>query len=486
MKEHIERVLETLKNKSEFLQLELQEKVEQIDEISLKTMKSAKEKLADKAVEYHYDDNKHYARAYASRALNMGNKIRKKEMSMKKEEVEQIDEISKKTLGNYVAKAVVDVHNDARWAGETDDKDAKNRAFKRLLGVKSAASRLSQQVVPGGRINNFRRNNEEVEQIDEVDMGQAEKGMRTSTTHTGGYHVIHSKSGKVVSKHKSQFDAMRALNRHGDDDHELKAVHESADKERPYVVVHAKKGLHKTTAKTSYEAAQKAASHWKLKSTAGIDAHPADSDRFMHEEVELDEARNSYALYDDHPKYQAAHNEIHAAVTNAHKDPKAIVKAMRKHKQVGATDTDARETIHAKIKRLHGAKVANATKVLDEEVELEEGNKENKQKLRTVDRTVGKNWNSLDLHKTLAPTSPLRMGRAVRRFAKSDTYKALAKGDKVDEAVQDATTPTQAQATVGGRMKSLAQSIKSKKKGKDSFDANPEFVSQVQPNASNY
>jgi hypothetical protein len=152
-------------------------------------------------------------------------------------------------------------------------------------------------------------------------------------------------------------------------------------------------------------------------------------------------------------------------------------------------------------------------KLTNEDVELDEGNKDNKQKLRTVDRTVGKNWNSLDLHKTLAPTSPLRMGRAVRRFAKSDTYKALAKGDKVDEAcwsgykkvgmkkkgdkmvpdcvpaneaVQDATTPTQAQATVGGRMKSLAQSIKSKKKGKDSFDANPEFVSQVQPNASNY
>jgi hypothetical protein len=78
------------------------------------------------------------------------------------ESFEQIDEISKKTLGNYVAKAVVDVHNDARWAGETDDKDAKNKAFKRLLGVKSAASRLSQQVVPGGRINHFRRNNEEV------------------------------------------------------------------------------------------------------------------------------------------------------------------------------------------------------------------------------------------------------------------------------------------------------------------------------------
>jgi len=44
-------------------------------------------------------------------------------------------------------------------------------------------------------------------------------------------------------------------------------------KERPYIVVHAKKGKHETHAKSSYEAAKNAAEHWGLKSTAGIDAH---------------------------------------------------------------------------------------------------------------------------------------------------------------------------------------------------------------------
>jgi len=87
------------------------------------------------------------------------------------------------------------------------------------------------------------------------------------------------------------------------------------------------------------------------------------------EEVDLDEARNTYALYDDHPKFKDAHSEIHSAVTNAHKDPKAVVKAMRKHKQVGATDSQSREYIYNRVKRLHGAKVANSTKALDEEVE---------------------------------------------------------------------------------------------------------------------
>ena len=43
--------------------------------------------------------------------------------------------------------------------------------------------------------------------------------------------------------------------------------------EKHYMCVHAKKGTHKCTAKSSYEAAKKAAELWGMKSTAGIDAH---------------------------------------------------------------------------------------------------------------------------------------------------------------------------------------------------------------------
>jgi len=87
------------------------------------------------------------------------------------------------------------------------------------------------------------------------------------------------------------------------------------------------------------------------------------------EEAVLDEARNTYALYDDHPKFKEAHDEIHAAVKNAHLNPKAVVKAMRKHKQVGATDSASRDTIYDKVKKMHGKSVANWTRVLDEEFE---------------------------------------------------------------------------------------------------------------------
>ena len=54
--------------------------------------------------------------------------------------------------------------------------------------------------------------------------------------------------------------------------------------ERPYVCVHAKKGKHECTATSSYGAAQKAAAHWKLKSTAGIDAHLADVEKVAESE----------------------------------------------------------------------------------------------------------------------------------------------------------------------------------------------------------
>ena len=71
------------------------EEVEQMDELSVETMKSAKEKLANKAYDAHMDDNKMAARNFAHRALKVGSKIKSKVRSssqMTKEEVEALDE----------------------------------------------------------------------------------------------------------------------------------------------------------------------------------------------------------------------------------------------------------------------------------------------------------------------------------------------------------------------------------------------------------
>jgi hypothetical protein len=70
----------------------------------------------------------------------------------------------------------------------------------------------------------------------------------------------HSPHKKGTKKYKAHMAAMHA---------------EAADGEKPYVCVHAKKGKYECHASTTYGAAKKAAEHWGLKSTAGIDAHLA-------------------------------------------------------------------------------------------------------------------------------------------------------------------------------------------------------------------
>ena len=60
--------------------------------------------------------------------------------------------------------------------------------------------------------------------------------------------------------------------------------------ERDYICVHAKKGKYECSGTSSYAAAKKAAEHWGLKSTAGIDTHLADEEKTATENIE--EGRN--------------------------------------------------------------------------------------------------------------------------------------------------------------------------------------------------
>jgi hypothetical protein len=91
------------------------------------------------------------------------------------------------------------------------------------------------------------------------------------------------KEDKVEEKAKPDF---ADIDGDGDKKEPMKKAAKDAKKkkvdeseERPYVCVHAKKGKHECKAKSSYEAAKKAATHWKMKSTAGIDAHLADKEK---------------------------------------------------------------------------------------------------------------------------------------------------------------------------------------------------------------
>jgi len=65
---------------------------------------------------------------------------------------------------------------------------------------------------------------EEVE-LDEVDMGQAERGMRGQSKPTGrGYRVVNMKTRKTISTHDSQSDAMRVATRN--DDYKVERIKE--------------------------------------------------------------------------------------------------------------------------------------------------------------------------------------------------------------------------------------------------------------------
>jgi len=86
---------------------------------------------------------------------------------------------------------------------------------------------------------------------------------------------------------------------------EFMAIAEDSD-DKPYICVHAKKGKYECHATSSYGAAKKAAEHWKLKSTAGIDAHLADvkhSTQFVGE----DDAEGK-AFIDDYESKTADNN----------------------------------------------------------------------------------------------------------------------------------------------------------------------------------
>ena len=76
----------------------------------------------------------------------------------------------------------------------------------------------------------------------------------------------HSPHKKGTKKYKAHMAAMHANSAKP----EGKMIE---GEENHYLCVHAKKGSHKCSAETSYAAAKKAAEHWGMKSTAGIDAH---------------------------------------------------------------------------------------------------------------------------------------------------------------------------------------------------------------------
>jgi hypothetical protein len=141
----------------------VKESVEQIDELSKKTLGSyIKKATSDVGLAgfvkgttvNDHSRSKDYEDAAAmnrKRKMGIGSAVRK----LTKESVEQIDEISKKTLGSYVKKATSDVGlagfvkgttvNDHSRSKDYDDAAAMNR--KRKMGIAKAVDKLTKESV---------------------------------------------------------------------------------------------------------------------------------------------------------------------------------------------------------------------------------------------------------------------------------------------------------------------------------------------------
>jgi hypothetical protein len=125
------------------------ESVDQLDELSKETLGSYKHKAE---LSIPNDD-----REYANRSKG----IDRAEKKLKKEDVEQIDELSKKTIGSYVKKAANSLDQTAYSAGRHGVSGGLNdyiKSVKRRKGIEKAADRLTK---------------EDVEQIDEMTQGKS-------------------------------------------------------------------------------------------------------------------------------------------------------------------------------------------------------------------------------------------------------------------------------------------------------------------------
>ena len=131
------------------------ESVEELDELSKKTLGSYVNKAAADAVSKAYKagdtrDSKGSFNAHL-KALQRQVGIGQATSKLAKEEVEELDELSKKTLGSYVTKAAYDTaaHAARFGAGQKTKKGDSSfvKAHQRLYGIKKASDKLAKEEV---------------------------------------------------------------------------------------------------------------------------------------------------------------------------------------------------------------------------------------------------------------------------------------------------------------------------------------------------
>ena len=188
------------------------EEVEQIDELSKSTLASYIPKAA-KSARIHGQISTEYKKSaetkrkpglknaldnlskkYRAKAWDREKNIEKATNKLAKEEVEQIDELSQNTLGNYVKGATDDIKAKRGalrvWPNYSGKADWKNKIDKRLDGITSATKKLAK---------------EEVEQIDELSKKTLGSYAKASTFDA-------AKQGNEIAKLGNNLSALSKVN----------------------------------------------------------------------------------------------------------------------------------------------------------------------------------------------------------------------------------------------------------------------------------
>jgi hypothetical protein len=123
------------------------EEVEELDEISRDTARSYIRKAsAHKTTgETPKKDRSSGVELAGKKAYGIGGKAK----VMATEEVEELDELSKKTLGSYIKKATGDAMTKSFKAGDVRDKDSTDNRLKamgRQMGIAKATNKLTKEV----------------------------------------------------------------------------------------------------------------------------------------------------------------------------------------------------------------------------------------------------------------------------------------------------------------------------------------------------
>lgn len=138
----------------------VKEEVENLDELSKKTLGSYVKKAAGSLGDAAFEDGespyktKEYAEKYHTYPKNARKVSLKREKGigtavkkLTKEEVENLDELSKATLGSYVKKANDDSNTHSRFYGRWREKEDGVKVDKRVKGIGTAIKKLTKEDV---------------------------------------------------------------------------------------------------------------------------------------------------------------------------------------------------------------------------------------------------------------------------------------------------------------------------------------------------